>query len=233
MSASLKTPSKLAKPSGKKFVNFYGRDFYVNKNVLTPRPETELLIDEALRLHGKTKLPGVKPGPRLLPENPVILDIGTGSGCIAITLKLEIPEAKVYASDISEDALAVAKRNCARLKAKVELSYRDLIFNYEGPAPDLIVANLPYVDRNWDWLNKKALAEEDPPLALYADNGGTQLIKQLIMSVGSLTEYKDAFLLLEADPSQHAELIKYAEDWHLALIKSEGFTLLFRQHAKR
>ena len=68
--------------------DFYGRDFIVTPDVLIPRPETEQLIDTVLNLAGKPYLTGIKPSPRVLPENPVILDVGTGSGCIAITLKL-------------------------------------------------------------------------------------------------------------------------------------------------
>ena len=97
--------------------NFYGRDFEINSDVLIPRPETEMMVDAVLNLAGKVYLPGVKPTPRVLPENFNILDVGTGSGCIAITLALELPEAKVTACDISKKALVVAKKNAKKLGA--------------------------------------------------------------------------------------------------------------------
>ena len=83
-------------------INFYGRDFIITPDVLIPRPETEMIVDAVLNLAGKSYLPGVKPGPKILPNNPQILDVGTGSGCIAITLALELPEASITASDISK-----------------------------------------------------------------------------------------------------------------------------------
>ena len=95
-----------------KKVNFYGYDFYINGDVLTPRPETEGVIDEVLKLCGKPILPGVKPEKaKVGPEGLKILDLGTGSGCIAITLKKKLPEADIYASDISEKALKIAQKN--------------------------------------------------------------------------------------------------------------------------
>ena len=93
--------------------DFYGRVFLVTKDVLIPRPETEQIIDAVLNLAGKPYLPGVKPSQRVLKEHPIILDIGTGSGCIAITLALELPEAKIYASDVSEPALKIAQKKRA------------------------------------------------------------------------------------------------------------------------
>ena len=100
--------------------NFYGRDFYIDENVLTPRPETEQVIDGVLKLCGKPILPGVKPEePAVDSKNLTILDVGTGSGCIAITLSLELPEANIYASDISEKALKIAKKNAKTHNAKI------------------------------------------------------------------------------------------------------------------
>ncbi len=198
-------------------VNFYGRDFFVDKNVLTPRPETEQLIDEVLSLCGKAILPGVKPeAPVLDPKNLKILDVGTGSGCIAITLKKELEDAEVYASDVSEEAINIAKKNAKNLGAKVEFITSYLLQNV-NITPDIIVANLPYVDENWDWLDKESL-KQDPDIALYAKDGGLELIKKLIDT------NKSKYLLLEADPSQHQEIITYAERYQL--LKQTGFILV-------
>ncbi|MBQ3293465.1 peptide chain release factor N(5)-glutamine methyltransferase [Candidatus Saccharibacteria bacterium] len=202
-----------------KKVNFYGRDFTINKDVLNPRPETEQIVDEVLRICGKPILPGVKPEPaKLNPKGLKILDIGTGSGCIAITLKKELPEADIYASDISEKALKIAQKNAASHNTAIIFIISHLLEKVNF-TPDIIVANLPYVDRNWDWLDQESL-KEDPDLALYAKDGGLALIKELIDTATS------KYLILEADPSQHKEIINYAKDKY-SLISQQGFILTF------
>ena len=204
-------------------INFYGRDFTITPDVLIPRPETEMIIDAVLNLAGRSYLPGVKPGPKILPNNPQILDIGTGSGCIAITLALELPGASITASDISESALAVAQQNAEALNAKINFTQSDLLDNISTDY-DLIVANLPYVDENWDWLDRKALAKE-PSIALYAKDGGLALIKNLINQAG---KRKTKFLILEADPCQHKEIISYATKNNYSLLETRGFVLVFK-----
>ena len=204
-----------------RLVDFYGRDFIITPDVLIPRPETEMIIDAALNLVGKPYLPGVSPSKAKLPEDLTIIDVGTGSGCIAVTLKLEIPSATVVATDISTKALEVAKRNAAKLNAKVEFLESDLMKSV-NIKPDLMVANLPYVDRDWDWLDKEALAEE-PELALYADEHGLALIRQLI---DQAAERAIPYLILEADPCQHAEIIAYAKTKKYDLAEVRGFALV-------
>ena len=175
--------------------NFYGRDFFVDRRVLIPRPESETIIDLA------------KQGTY---QN--ILDLGTGSGCLAITLKLELKTAKVTASDLSNSALNVARKNAKNLKADVKFVQSDLLdyFLKHKQKFDLIVANLPYVDKTWDWLDLSALKHE-PALALFSD-GATALYKQFLSVIlkhrqSLLTE--NFTLLLEADPSSHNELISF------------------------
>ena len=201
-------------------VNFYGREFRVNPDVLIPRPETEMVVDTVLNLVGKPYLPGVRPSEARLPRDLTVLDVGTGSGCIAVTLKLELPEAHVVASDVSEKVLAVAKENAERLGAEVEFMQADLLDD-AIITPDLVVANLPYVDKNWDWIDKKALSKE-PSLALYAEDGGLAIIKRLIDQV---TERGIKHLILEADPSQHQRIIDYADKKGLTLGETRGFAL--------
>lgn len=221
-------------------IDFYGRDFYINENVLIPRPETEQLIDIVLDLAGKPYLPGVRPNPRQLPANPLIIDVGTGSGCIAVTLKKELPEADIIAVDISQDALEVAQKNATRYGTPITLIISHLLKNVNNPAPlgiqnqpstpphpstathrqpDLIVANLPYVDPDWPWLDKKALSKE-PSIALYAKDHGLELIKELIDTANS------KFLVLEADPCQHQAIIEYAKNKY-QLAKQMGYILSF------
>ena len=183
------SPSQSKKPQAyiEGFQNFYGRNFIVTPDVLIPRPETEQIIDAVLNLAGKPYLPGVKPAKRVLPPNPIILDVGTGSGCIAITIKKEFPEAEVYATDISRKALKIAQKNAAKHGTHISFTISHLCQNVNNPkdccprgvgstkrknsfythapsavnfTPDVIVANLPYVDKKWDWLDKESLSFE-------------------------------------------------------------------------
>lgn len=202
--------------------NFYGRDFDITPDVLIPRPETEMMVDAVLNLAGKAYLPGVKPAPRVLPNNPRILDVGTGSGCVAISLALELSEAAVTACDVSKKALAVARRNAKDFGAKVEFIESDLLDDVPGDY-DVIVANLPYVDAEWDWIDKKALSRE-PAIALYARGGGLALIKKLI---GQAAKRKTKYLILEADPCQHEKVIQYASNYNYSLLETRGFCLVF------
>ena len=208
------------------FQDFYGRDFVVTPDVLIPRPETEMLVDAVLNLAGKAYLPGVKPARPKLPQNCTILDAGTGSGCIAITLALELPKAKVTACDISDEALAIAQKNAANLEAKVKFVKSNLLDSIDGDF-DVIVANLPYVDTNWKWLDKKALSHE-PALALYAEDGGLALIKQLINQVA---KRKTKYLILEADPCEHKQITRYATEHNYYLAEERGFALVFEDDA--
>lgn len=204
--------------------DFYGKYFIVTPDVLIPRPETEMMIDTVLNLVGIPFLPGVKPSEPKLPEDITILDVGTGSGCIAITLKLLLPQARIVATDISDKALKVAKKNASELGAEVEFLQSDLLESIDIK-PDLIVANLPYVDENWEWLDKKALSKE-PALALYANDGGLELIFKLIDQTVKRGVYH---LILEADPCQHERIIKYAKKKGLALGETRGFSLYFSE----
>ena len=204
--------------------NFYGRDFYVDNNVLSPRPESEQIIDTVKSLSGLPYLPGVKPEPPQLPPHPIILDVGTGSGCLAITLALELTDAKIYATVISKPALKIAQKNAHKLGAPITLIISHLLEKVKDstiPFPDLIVANLPYVDQDWPWLDKTALSYE-PSLALYAKDHGLALIKELIDESSAL---RIPYLILEADPSQHQAIIEYASAHHYTHVTTHGFIL--------
>lgn len=175
---------------------FYGRIFKVTRDTLIPRPETEALIDV---------IKSIKPHK--------ILDVGTGSGCIATTLALELPESEVDAVDISENAVIVARLNAQHLGANVNFYKSDLLEN--TGKYDLIVANLPYVDRDWDWLSPELAYE--PETALYANDGGLALIKTLIEQLDGHLE-PGGHLVLEADLSQHQKISDFARDFNLKTI---------------
>lgn len=184
------------------FREFYGRNFFVTPDVLIPRPETETIIDLV-----KT----IKPSK--------LLDVGTGSGCIAITLALELPDAEVDAIDISEDALLVAQKNAAHHGVKINFYKSDLLANYRAKPDTLVIANLPYVDKKWTWLNRETL-DYEPTLALYAEQNGLELIYKLIDQLPEQCE-----LILEADPCQHDAIIDYASKHGLNVKKQSGFII--------
>ena len=143
---------------------FYGRDFIVNPSVLIPRPETEYIVETVLEL---------RPGPESR-----IIDVGTGSGCIGVTLALERPNAVVYAADISEAALKVARQNAAALGASVRFVCMDLLDAVAGTF-DFVVSNPPYVRRgDFDRLQRE-VREHEPHVALFSPEGETEIYRRL------------------------------------------------------
>ena len=201
------------------FKEFYGRDFIVSPDVLIPRPETETAVEMILSLAGKQYLSGVMVPERVLPKHPRILDVGTGSGCVAVTLKLELAEAELVACDISKPALVIARKNAKKFDASVEFVESDLLENIRGKF-DVIFANLPYVDRDWDWISG---VEFEPEIALYAEDGGLRIINALLEQVVGKTNY----LVLEADPVQHERILKKAESLNMKHLETRGYQLLF------
>lgn len=194
-------------------VEFYGHSFQVSPDTLIPRPETEQLVTTACALP-------LQPGDR-------IIDVGTGSGCIGISIKLERPELSVELSDISSDALEIAKSNAQILKADVTLSISDLLGSTSEEKAALIIANLPYVDTTWERSPETAF---EPALALYADTAGTKLIKQLIIQAPMHLRVH-GHVLLEADPRQFKEIIDFAEKNRFKVITTIGFTLCLRHES--
>lgn len=182
---------------------FYGRDFFVTPDVLIPRPETEALVEFTKRLNPTT-----------------ILDVGTGSGNIAITLALET-NAQVIASDVSKKALAIAQKNASNLGSKVVFVESNLLANIKGQF-SCIVANLPYVGRSWQ-RSPETIAE--PRLALFADNDGLELINNLIAQAPAHL-IPGGHLLLEANPKQHINIQKIAQKHGFILSALEGFALV-------
>ncbi len=137
---------------------FYGRNFEVGPDVLVPRPETECLVELAVaRMRGR--------------HRPRVLDLGTGSGCVAVTLALELPSAELVASDVSARALACAERNRERLGGCVAFLLGDGFEPVRGRRFDCIVCNPPYVDREAEDSLPREVREFEPPEALFAPRG--------------------------------------------------------------
>ena len=144
---------------------FYGRAFKINRAVLIPRPETEGLAELALAVCRDR-------------QNPMLADIGTGSGCLAVTLACERPDARVWATDLSADALKEARKNVARygLSERVSLLHGDLLHPLpEGPRLDVIVSNPPYVTEAEVNQLQPEVRDYEPHLALSGLGGAAGL----------------------------------------------------------
>jgi release factor glutamine methyltransferase len=169
---------------------FYGLDFMVNPAVLIPRPETELLVEQALAWLSAT------PGRRLA------ADVGTGSGCIAVSLAVHIPDLQVVASDISREALKTAHMNADRHTVSGRVTcVQSHLFPHTRRPFDLICANLPYIPT--EILSRLRVAGWEPRLALDGGSDGLKLIRPLIKSA-SCSLAPGGLLLLEIEASQGA-----------------------------
>jgi len=167
---------------------FYGLDFNVNPAVLIPRPESELLVEKTLSIAKNHPL-------------SIIADIGTGSGAIAVSLAVNLPQTMIYATDISAAALEVARENCRQhgVSDRVRLLEGNLL----EPLPetvDIIVANLPYVRK------AELNPESEPPLALDGGAGGTKIIEQLCRQAGGRLK-SGGCLFLEIGQGQREAVI--------------------------
>ena len=159
-------------------VNFYGNTINVNKNVLIPRFETELLVDKTIK-YIKNNF-----------KNHVdILDIATGSGCIAITLKKEI-DSTVDASDISESAIKVAQKNALNNKADINFINSDMLTNITKKY-DIIISNPPYLTKEDDIMD--IVKNNEPEIALYAKDNGLYYYDVILKNIKN--NLKDKYLI--------------------------------------
>jgi release factor glutamine methyltransferase len=150
---------------------FYGRTFRVSPAVLIPRPETEGLVEAAVRILAERRTAG----------SPRVADIGTGSGCLAVSIALEWPAALVTATDISPDALAVAAANAATFRVEDRVAFRQTAFfdDLSGPF-DLVVSNPPYVPERERPHLARDVVEYEPAGALFGGADGLDVIRRLI-----------------------------------------------------
>jgi release factor glutamine methyltransferase len=178
---------------------FYGRVFRTDRRALIPRPETELLVELGLAAVGRGRARGVE---------PVVVDVGTGSGALAVTLAAETG-ARVLAIDLSADALALAAENASLLgqRARVRLVRADLLSAVRGPV-HLVLANLPYVPAGRPLAPE--LVDHEPRVALFAGPGGTELTERLLHEAAALLA-PGGELALELDgPAQAQRLVTVA-----------------------
>jgi release factor glutamine methyltransferase len=186
---------------------FYGRPFVVTPDVLVPRPETELLVDLALaQLRAR-------PASR-------VLDLGTGSGCIAITLALEQPAARVVATDASLAALAVARTNAKRLGASVDWLAGDWYGALQGPrAFDLIVANPPYVAAGDPCL---AALRFEPAAALTDGDNGLACLTTIVRGAASHLAHGGVLIVEHGHDQSAAVCALFAEGGFHAVSHADG-----------
>ena len=205
---------------------FYGREFAVNAHTLVPRPETETMID-LLKQVAINDL-------RL-----TIYDIGTGSGAIAITAKLELPEAEVFATDIDEKCLETARANAKNLGADIEFLHGNLLEpisqngerrkkngenKKQAEAFSVLLCNLPYVPDNFQ-INRAATHE--PRHALFGGPDGLDMYRELFSQLNALAT-KPLYILAESLPPQHELLASIAKAAGYKLTKTEDFIQLFQ-----
>lgn len=190
---------------------FYGRDFMVSADTLEPRPETETIIEMLKDM-----------------KNEVVADIGTGSGCLAITADLELVGVTVHATEISEAALEIARQNNKELKGSVQF-YRGSLLKpliEQKIAPDVIITNLPYVPDSHT-INQAATFE--PRLAIFGGEDGLDLYRELFVQVKQLPGFP-AHIMTESLPFQHTELAQIAMAAGYKLKTSQDFIQIFERN---
>lgn len=193
------------------YKEFYGRKFTVSPSVLIPRPESEDLISLFLELTASEI------------AEKVLIDVGTGSGCLGITAKLERSNLSVILSDISKPALNIAEKNANALNADVHIQQQSLLNGQLKPV-DYIFANLPYVNKNWDVSPE---LQYEPDIALFAEDEGLKLILQLI-SQAQRCLTPEGLLFIEADPQQHNRIIDEAVKNGFAKERALNYILVLR-----
>jgi release factor glutamine methyltransferase len=204
---------------------FYGRTFAVDPRVLIPRPETEHVIEEALALG--------------LPAHPLLLDIGTGSGCLAVTLALEIPASRVIATDLSPGALAVARANVARhgVADRVHLSGQDLAGALDLRRFDAVVSNPPYIDRRDAPGLSPEVCNFEPHLALFSPVDGDSTLARILSESAGLRPGTPLIVEVGHDQSERVGRLAVAAGFRLDRIRTDyaGIprTLVFRFHEAR
>ncbi|WP_330442011.1 peptide chain release factor N(5)-glutamine methyltransferase [Flavobacterium sp. C4GT6] len=183
--------------------HFYGLEFFVDENTLIPRPETEELVEWIIN-ENKGK------------KDIKILDIGTGSGCIAITLAKNLPQAKVYAIDVSKDALAKARGNAVRNEVDVTFIEKDILVADSLPESfDVIVSNPPYVRNLEKQEIKNNVLQYEPHLALFVDDNDPLLFYRKIAKLGDES--------LAANGKIYFEINQYLGPQTVTMLQEEGY----------
>lgn len=192
---------------------FYGREFIINSHVLEPRPESETIIEllKALPLATVT----------------TVIDVGTGSGALAITAALELPDIQTMAIDIDAECLKVARQNSEHHNAGVKIVQGDLLSPLVGSQPDkyALLCNLPYVPESFH-INQAATHE--PPLAIFGGPDGLAVYRKLFKQISDL-QIKPLYVITESMPPQHEQLIALAAVHSYAVWRQDDFVHVFKR----
>ena len=171
--------------------DFYGRSYFVNNKVLIPRPETEILIDAAIKNLFKKK-------------NPFIIDIGTGSGCIGITLAIEIKKSNVLSIDISKDALLIAKNNAENHNIKnIKFLEIDILKNDINQKADLIISNPPYISKNELSTLMPEVKNHEPKISLTDNKDGFTFYERFVSLFPKILK-NDGAAIIEVGREEHS-----------------------------
>jgi release factor glutamine methyltransferase len=182
--------------------NFYGLDFEVNSDVLIPRPETEELVEWIIETQN----------PKPKTQNPKILDIGTGSGCIAIALAKNIPNAQVFAIDVSAPALATAQKNAKINEVNVVFIEKNILETEDLEQQfDSIISNPPYVRELEKKEIKKNVLDNEPHLALFVEDNDALLFYRKITELAQKNLSKDGKLFFEINQYLGKEMVELLE----------------------
>ena len=186
---------------------FWGMDFIVSPAVLVPRPETEHVIEVVLPLARAI-------------GNPRIVDVGTGSGCIALALAKELPDAEVHATDISDAALEIAHANAARLgfDQRVQFHHADLLAGFQPKSVDFVVSNPPYVG-NCEEVDREVF-EHEPRHAVFAGHTGAEVFQRLIPQARDVLK-PNGWLVLEIGYSVYSPVRELLRDWKVVEVTND------------
>ena len=188
---------------------FMKMDFYVDENVLIPRPDTEILVEEVIKIASKM-------------NKPKILDLCTGSGAIAISIAKNVPEAEVHAIDISSKALEIAKKNAKNLGAKVKFTKSNLFEKLNKTKFDIIVSNPPYIKRDdINYLSQEV--KNEPELALDGGIDGLDFYRKIAKQAIDYLKF-ESYLCLEIGYDQKddvIEIIKQQENYSRTYSKKD------------
>src|SRR5438094_507355 len=192
---------------------FWGMDFIVNPAVLIPRPETEHVIETVLQLvnGGRASSPGMR-----------IVDVGTGSGCIALALAKELPEAEIHATEISPAALEIARANAVRhqMESRIQFHQTDLLKDLEPNSFDFVVSNPPYVGESEEDQVQLEVRKFEPRRAVFAGPKGTEVIARLIPQARQRLR-PGGWLIMEISGTIAEKVRELLEGWQDVQIKPD------------
>ena len=206
---------------------FWGMDFIVSPAVLIPRPETEHVIETVLDCVGRTFLSGRSGGGRApSPANDIvheeqtpaklwIVDVGTGSGCIALALAKELPSAEIQATDISAAALEIARANASRhqLENRIQFHQSDLLSGIDRNSVDIVVSNPPYVGESEEDSVQLDVRKFEPRNAVFAGAKGTEVIERLIPQARQALK-PGGWLVMEISGTIASQVRELLMDWN-------------------